>query len=155
MEHQRPKVGIGVVVVKENCVLLGKRKGAHGSGEWAFPGGHLEFAETPHACAYRELLEETGLRAHCILPGPWTSDVFDNDKHYITIFMFVTEFSGEPEVLEPHKCENWEWFEWDSLPQPLFASIQTLVQEVGIEKLKHQCSIYAVEFNPSYSRGSV
>lgn len=137
MENQRPKVGIGVAVVKERRVLLGKRKGAHGSGDWAFPGGHLEFAETPYACAYRELLEETGLTATCIFPGPWTNDVFDNDKHYVTLFMFVTEFSGKPEVLEPHKCENWEWFEWDDLPQPLFASIQTLVKNVGIEKLKN------------------
>ncbi len=50
--------------------------------------------------------------------------------------MFVTEFSGHPEVLEPHKCENWNWFEWDNLPQPLFAPIQSLINNVGIEKLK-------------------
>lgn len=141
MENRRPKVGIGIVVVKDNLVLLGKRKGAHGSGDWAFPGGHLEFGETPHTCAYRELLEETGLTATCILPGPWTNVVFDEDKHYVTLFMLVTEFSGKPEVLEPHKCENWEWFEWDNLPQPLFATIQILVQNEGIEKLKQLCSM--------------
>lgn len=143
MLNQRPKVGIGVAVVKENSVLLGKRKGSHGSGDWAFPGGHLEFSETPHECAYRELLEETGLTAASIFPGPWTNDVFNSDKHYITLFMFVPEFSGEPKVLEPHKCENWEWFEWDNLPDPLFAPIQTLVKNVGIEQLKHHCSINA------------
>ena len=49
--------------------------------------------------------------------------------------MFVTEFSGQPEVLEPEKCENWEWFTWDDLPQPLFASIQSLIKNVGIEVL--------------------
>jgi 8-oxo-dGTP diphosphatase len=137
VQNQRPKVGIGVAVVKENFILLGKRKGAHGSGDWAFPGGHLEFSETPEECAYRELLEETGLRADSILPGPWTNDMFDSDKHYVTLFMFVTEFSGELQVLEPHKCENWEWFEWDNFPEPLFAPIRTLIENIGIEKLKN------------------
>ena len=124
-------------MIKENCVLLGKRKGTHGAGDWAFPGGHLEFLETPYACASRELLEETGLKASRILSGPWTHDIFDRDKHYITLFMFVTDFAGELKVLEPHKCENWEWFEWDHLPQPLFTSIQSLIKKVGIEKLKN------------------
>jgi len=136
-ENHRPKVGIAVLVIKKGHILLGKRKGAHGSGDWAFPGGHLEFGETPEGCASRELLEETGLMAHCILPGPWTHDIFDSDKHYVTLFMIVTEFSGKLEVLEPHKCENWEWFEWDNLPSPLFASIRSLIKQVGIEKFKN------------------
>lgn len=146
MQKDRPKVGIGVVVVKDGSVLLGKRKGAHGSGDWAFPGGHLELHETPEECAYRELLEETGIKASSIYSGPWTNDIFDHEKHYITLFMFVTAFSGEPKVLEPHKCENWEWFEWDNLPQPLFATIQTLVKNVGVEKLKNKCSNFELNF---------
>lgn len=140
MENLRPKVGIGVAVVKDNLILLGKRKGSHGAGDWAFPGGHLEFSETPAECAARELLEETGLKANRILPGPWTNDLF-GDKHYVTLFMFVTDFSGEPEVLEPNKCESWEWFDWDHLPKPLFGSIQSLVEIVGIEKLKQIGSV--------------
>jgi 8-oxo-dGTP diphosphatase len=22
--------------------------------------------------------------------------------------------------MEPNKCEKWDWFEWDKLPEPLF-----------------------------------
>ncbi len=43
---KRPLVGIAVLVINDNRVLLGKRKNAHGSGTWAFPGGHLEFNES-------------------------------------------------------------------------------------------------------------
>jgi ADP-ribose pyrophosphatase YjhB (NUDIX family) len=47
MQHSdddlRPKVGVGVMVLKNGKVLIGKRKGAHGAGEWAWPGGHLEY----------------------------------------------------------------------------------------------------------------
>lgn len=33
MEQQKPKVGIGVMILKNGKVLLGKRKGSHGEGE--------------------------------------------------------------------------------------------------------------------------
>jgi len=137
MVFERPKVGIGVIVVKNHKVLFGKRLGAHGAGDWAFPGGHLEFGETPADCARRELLEEAGLTATHVLAGPWTNDIFDRTKHYITLFMIVTDFTGEPQVLEPHKCENWEWFELENLPQPLFASIESLINNAGIEWIKN------------------
>ncbi len=143
MQKEHPKVGIGVIVYKDNKVLIGKRKGSHGAGHFAFPGGHLEFGETPAACACRELLEETGLIAIAITPGPWTNDVFDGHKHYVTLFMFVTEFSGTPQVMEPDKCESWDWYSWEELPQPLFTCIETLIENVGLEHLKNQQLIKA------------
>jgi len=44
--NERPKVGVGVIIVKNNKILFGKRKNAHGEGSWSFPGGHLEFKES-------------------------------------------------------------------------------------------------------------
>jgi ADP-ribose pyrophosphatase YjhB (NUDIX family) len=41
-----PRVGIGVMVMKGNNVLLGKRKGSHGEGQYAWPGGHMEYIAT-------------------------------------------------------------------------------------------------------------
>ena len=62
----RPKVGVGVMVLKNGKVLIGKRKGAHGAGEWAWPGGHLEYMESFEDCARREVMEETGIEIHNI-----------------------------------------------------------------------------------------
>jgi 8-oxo-dGTP diphosphatase len=55
------RVGVGVMVLKDGEVLLGLRNGSHGAGEWAFPGGHLEYMETFEDCAKRETLEECGV----------------------------------------------------------------------------------------------
>jgi 8-oxo-dGTP diphosphatase len=130
-EPLRPRVGVGVAVVKEGKVLLGKRKGAHGAGTWSFPGGHLEFGETVEECACRELAEETGLKATSLRLGPWVQDMMEGNKHYITLFAFVDAFEGEPQLLEPHKSDRWEWFEWHSLPSPLFMSVQSLLKKMA------------------------
>lgn len=126
---ERPKIGIAVIVKHGNTVLLGRRKGAHGAGTWAMPGGHLEFGETPEVCAARELLEETGLKALSVRRGVWTNDIIDGSKHYITLFMLVDHFEGKIETKEPEKCEKWEWCQWEQLPEPLFAPIVSLRKE--------------------------
>jgi 8-oxo-dGTP diphosphatase len=131
-----PRVGVGIAVVKNGKVLLGKRKKAHGSGHWGFPGGHLEFGESVEDCAKRELAEETGLQAVSIRLSSWTSDLIENTKHYITLLTFVDNFEGTPQLLEPEKCEGWEWFSWDALPNPLFVPIESFIKKIGIDQLK-------------------
>lgn len=127
--NERPKIGVGVCIVKDGKVLLGKRLNAHGQGTWAFPGGHLEFGETVSACAHREVAEETGLQIANIRRGPYVEDFFlAENKHYITLIMIADWLAGEPAVLEPHKCEQWQWFDWDELPNPLFRTFASLAE---------------------------
>lgn len=130
-EHEHwPKVGVAVILVRDGKVLLGKRKGAHGSGTWSFPGGKLDAQETPEACAIRELFEESGLEARNVQSGNlFTNDVFtDEGKHFITLYM-LAEADGEPEVKEPDKCETWQWFTWDELPENLFLPLRNLMRQ--------------------------
>lgn len=130
MSMNIPRIGVGVIVVYQNRVLLGKRKNAHGEGDWSFPGGHLEFQESFEACAQREVLEEAGIQIHNIRIAAVTNDIFTlENKHYVTIFMKADLLSGTPHVLEPHKCEQWEWFLWSELPRPLFLPIQNLLEQ--------------------------
>ena len=127
---KRPKVGVGVIVINDKKILLGKRKNAHGEGSWGFPGGHLEFNESWEDCASRETREETGTTIRNIRFGTATNDIFKTEeKHYITIFMLSDYDSGEVKIMEPEKCEKWEWFLWSQLPQPLFVPIQNLLKK--------------------------
>ena len=124
-----PRIGVGVIIKNKNKVLLLKRKGSHGEGSWAFIGGHLEFGETIEECAKRETLEEIGLSLENIQIGPFTQDIFEKEgKHYITIYTIANYNGGEIKNMEPHKCEDLEWFEWDKFPEPLFIPLQNLLK---------------------------
>lgn len=128
--ENRPKVGVGVLVLKDGKVLFGKRKNAHGDGSWCFPGGHLEFNESWEECAARETLEETGLRIKNVNFATATNDIFPVEgKHYITIFMTAEYESGDLQIMEPEKCEQWSWFDWANPPQPLFIPQQNLIKQ--------------------------
>lgn len=54
-------VGSAVLIVHENCVLLGRRNKDPNRGRWILPGGQLESGETHVDAAIREAREETGL----------------------------------------------------------------------------------------------
>jgi 8-oxo-dGTP diphosphatase len=122
-----PRVGVGVLCLRDGLVLLGRRLGSHGTDTWAPPGGYLEFGESIEACAARELLEETGLIAESMRLGPYTNDVFVAEtRHSLTCFVVATVRAGVAERREPDKCAGWEWHGWDALPDPLFQPLATL-----------------------------
>lgn len=119
-DAQIVKVGIGVMILKDGKVLMARRKNAHGAGEYAFPGGHLEFGESFEDCAIRETAEETGIKIKDIR-FEFIGNFVKYDKHYVHIGLLAEWASGEPTVLEPEKSEEWSWHDLDDLPSPLFA----------------------------------
>jgi 8-oxo-dGTP diphosphatase len=128
--EERPKIGVGVVVRKDGKILLGKRKNSHGEGEWSFPGGHLEFKEAIEGCAKREVMEETGIKIKNLKLTTFTNDIFEKEgKHYVTLFVISDFDSGKLELKEPEKCEQWDWFSWNELPEPLFLPIKNLLSQ--------------------------
>jgi 8-oxo-dGTP diphosphatase len=57
----RPWVGVGIVVWKDDEILLVRRGRAPRKGEWSIPGGGQALGETVFEAAIREVHEETGL----------------------------------------------------------------------------------------------
>lgn len=57
----RPIVGVGVVVWRDDRVLLIRRGKPPRAGQWSLPGGAQELGETVAETARREVGEETGL----------------------------------------------------------------------------------------------
>ncbi|MFA5933213.1 MAG: NUDIX hydrolase [Microgenomates group bacterium] len=128
MYKRRPKVGVGIIVRKDNKVLVGKRKSKHGKETWGFPGGHLEFMESIEDCVTREVFEETSILVKNIKFASLTNDLFkDSNKHYITIYMVCDFHKGKVKNTEPDKSGKWHWFAWNELPTPLFLPITNLL----------------------------
>ena len=124
-----PGVGVGVYIRKDGRVLLGQRKSEHGKGEWCTPGGKLEINETLEDCATREVREEAGLEIRNLRFIGITNDMWpSNGSHYVTVTYSADWKSGEAKVMEPDKCEKWEWFSWDNLPKPLFLSTRNFIK---------------------------
>ena len=127
------KSGTAVIVLnKDRKILIGKRKGSHGAGIWAFPGGHIDFEdEFLKSGGEREVYEETWILCNVFSPDHYRDDLFatydilseDGSKRYTTIYL-VAEYvhGGKPSEngkylipREPEKCEEWIWVSLDEL----------------------------------------
>lgn len=144
------KAGVAVLILKHRkfCrdkeVLIGRRKGSHGSGLLAFPGGHIEFGESFEDVAVRETFEETGLIVEPFYADGFGCDLFSSCKmlakghHYVTTYVTTKYIDGEPELKEPDKCEEWFWVN--------FHQLQTMLTKedkvwIPYERLKHHLSL--------------
>jgi ADP-ribose pyrophosphatase YjhB (NUDIX family)/SAM-dependent methyltransferase len=123
-----PRVGVGIIITKGNQVLLLRRHNVHGAGSWSTPGGHLDFGESPEVCAIREAKEETNVTVTNVRFRAVTNDFFAAEgKHYITLWLEGDYAGGEPRVNAAYEMAEVGWFAWDALPQPLFLSLQQLL----------------------------
>ncbi len=115
-----------LIVRKENKVLLARRFNTGWmDGKYTLPAGHIDGNETAQMAMSREAKEEINLT---ILP----KDLFvvhtmhrksvlesdsDNGREYFDLFLEANKFTGKPEIKEPNKCDNLDWFPIDSLPE--------------------------------------
>lgn len=118
-----PRVGLGAIILNsEGKILIGKRQGSH-APYYSIPGGSLKLGETFETGIIREVKEETGLDIY----NPEVISVVNNlatyheeGVHFASTILLVKNFSGEPKIIEPEKCEGWLWVDPHDLPLPHF-----------------------------------
>ena len=128
------KVGIGVLIVNDNKVLLGHRcnkykdtGGIHEPDSWTCPGGKQEYDETMLECAIRETKEETNLDIEDLeIIG--ASDDIGEDRHFITIHVLAKNATGELQVMEPNKIDEWKWFDINDLPTNIYSPSRKTIE---------------------------
>ena len=104
MIHQTPIPTVGLVVLKDNEVLLVRHsdKAEHLTNTYGLPSGRIEAGETPKIAAKRELFEETGLVTSADslieLPEQYTAEIMRKDGTMVlfswTVFL-CRGYSGE------------------------------------------------------------
>lgn len=136
------RVGVGVMLLKNNKILLGKRNqdpekadsDLHGEGTWTLPGGKIEFEEKIEDCVKREAFEETGIKLNEIKLISVSNDIaFGN--HFVTIGFLCEDFEGEPKVLEPDEITEWRWFSFNDLPKIMFFPSRKLIDNYLNKKI--------------------
>lgn len=119
-QDKRPIIGLGVIILKGDTILFGKRKSTLEKETWCIPGGHLDYGEELEEGAEREVAEETGLTVKNIRFGTVINSVDKaSGKHYVSLTFVADYDGGEPQILEPDKINEWQWFDLENLPSPM------------------------------------
>jgi 8-oxo-dGTP diphosphatase len=110
---ERPIVGVGAVVWRNDRVLLIRRGNPPRQGEWSLPGGAQDLGETVYAAAIREVHEETGIEI-TVTGLIDVIDSIDRDEnggfryHYTLIDVLGEYVSGDARA--GHDAADAGWF---------------------------------------------
>lgn len=136
-ENNNIGVGFWILILRDKKVLLGQRHtdptkaDSELHGEWTrtMPGGKMHFHESFEDTCYRETLEETGLQIDkdTIKIISITNDMVP-DKHFVTIGFLAEDVKGEAQIMEPDEITQWQRFDIDNLPTPLFFPSEKVIK---------------------------
>ncbi|MBA4741280.1 MAG: NUDIX domain-containing protein [Azoarcus sp.] len=122
--------GVHVLIECDGRILLMRRAGTgFFDGQWSLPGGHVEDGESLCAAACRELAEEVGIFV--------VHDALEmlgvihrkSDTNRIDFFLRASNWSGEPFIAEPDKCDALAWHARSALPEPTVAYVRAALEQ--------------------------
>lgn len=126
-----PQVGVGILVMKKEgnkeFILLHRRnKVSFGTGYWGSGGGHVDLGESLMSAALRELREEAGedLKVKNVRFFAVCNFTELQPKHYVDVSFMADWVSGEPVEDDAGETMEWQWFDINELPSPLFPVVE-------------------------------
>jgi ADP-ribose pyrophosphatase YjhB (NUDIX family) len=135
VQFRNPAPGVVVVIEKDERVLLGKRKGSFGKGQWGLPQGYIEFNEDFLTAAVREVKEETGLDIEIRAILNVTSNRLSPQLHTLAIVLLAQVKAGEPQAGDD--LETLQWFPLKGpLPEMAFEADERIIARYHKMRLK-------------------
>lgn len=129
-----PILAVGVVVRKENQVLLIRRNREPSKGLWTFPGGAVELGEGVREAAQREVCEETGLEVEIGEVAAVIDSIHHDEQGAVRYHYVIVDFYGRPMGGQLQAGDDVSEVRWvsreeaEALPMPQVA--QTMVREL-------------------------
>ena len=119
MDYKNPKLTADGAVLKQDKILLVKRKNNPYKDKWALPGGFVEYGERVENTVVREVLEETGLKTKVKeIIGVYSDPKRDPRGHTVTIVYLLELINGE--LKSGDDAADARFFSLDSLPDLAF-----------------------------------
>jgi len=139
-----PRVAVGAVVLRDGRILLIKRRYPPSPNLWSIPGGHIEAGEPVLTALFRELEEETSLKASKASLLAITEYIrlrkdYSVKYHYVILDYLITDAEGEPMANEESLGIGFFKFE-DALKLELTDTTKELIRLImseGVDKVKH------------------
>ena len=125
----RPLVGVGVVVFKDDRVLLVRRGKPPREGHWSLPGGRQRLGEQVAETAVREVAEETAIEIDLV--DSITRDVEGAVQYHYTLIDFAATWrSGR--ALAGHDATDVTWADPGALaPYDLWPETERIIALAG------------------------
>lgn len=135
MEQKKMGIGVGVMLLKDNCVLLGLRHSdptiadsdMRLEGTWTLPSGKVRFGESFEDAGKRKVKEECNLDIHSLHVICVQNDV-NEFAHYATIGLLADSFSGDIVPIHTQELIRFDWFPLSDLPENLCFPSQKILQ---------------------------
>ncbi|HEY8088725.1 MAG TPA: NUDIX hydrolase [Polyangiaceae bacterium] len=129
---RRPVVGICAAARTKDGRWLLIRRGD--TGEWALPGGTLEWGETLRSSIVRELEEEAGVTSCTLgrLAGVWSRPDRDPRFHGVTVVVECEVAEPSKPPMNPMEITEVRLFSPDELPASLAFGMQDMLR-VAVE----------------------
>ena len=125
----------GIIIEKGKVLCVLRERESLEGGNWEFPGGKVEFGESPPSALKRELMEELSIDTNIENPVAVSSAIIDQ-KHYVMIAFQTSIENGE---IELNVGQEYRWvgsnefrsMNFAALDVPMLDSITYLLTDVS------------------------
>lgn len=130
-------VGSGAFMFNEEgkLFLMQRNKNCRNkAGFWSIPGGGVDYGEKVEDAIVREMKEELNIDIEVQKLLVVANDIIpEENQHWVSPQYICKIVGGELKNMEPEKCEGFDWFDLENLPEKL---TNTTLQ--GLEALKNE-----------------
>lgn len=130
MERKSIEV-VAAIIRKENMIFATQRGYGEFKDGWEFPGGKIEFGETPQQALIREIREELDVE---IEVGQLVDIVeYDYPKFHLTMHCFMCTIKTGELILKEHEAAKWltkkniDTVDWLPADRGLISKISKLI----------------------------